>query len=450
MPDAATFAPDTQACGDFGNCLNPQGEELQRSAGGPAVAAHGAEKARKVRQPECFERFRCIGADCEDTCCAGWRIPVDQGTYEKYQNLRAPRIAGKALSSLVEINPAPGPFARIRQEGAGCPALHNGLCAVQQTLGESYLPDMCSTYPRILNAIGGAIEVSLQLSCPEAARLVLNDPGAMVFHERTDELPHRSGDIKLIAGDPDDRLYQIRTVVIEMIRERSLPLGQRIVSLGFAIDRLADVDMAGAVPVLEDYLKSLRRGSFDGIFAALRADPKFQLETVRDLVVARVETDRSTRFLECYKDFMRGLAWTPESTMEELADRYQRSCQSIFMPFVQRHEHLLENYVISCIFRTLYPYGPRPQGHNFAIDSSREAMRRSFVRLAVHYAIVRTMLIGMAALHKDDLSVHHAVKLVQSYSRVSMNTTFFATADIEYLEKDGGDPVRKAAELAMA
>ena len=77
-------------------------------------------------------------------------------------------------------------------------------------------------------------------------------------------------------------------------------------------------------------------------------------------------------------------------------------------------------------------------------------MRRSFVRLAVHYAIVRTMLIGMAALHKDDLSVHHAVKLVQSYSRVSMNTTFFATADIEYLEKDGGDPVRKAAELAMA
>jgi lysine-N-methylase len=76
-------------------------------------------------------------------------------------------------------------------------------------------------------------------------------------------------------------------------------------------------------------------------------------------------------------------------------------------------------------------------------------MRHSFVRLSVHYGIVRTLLIGMAALHKDDLSVHHVVKLVQSYSRVTMNNTFFATADIEYLEKDGSDPVRKAAELAM-
>jgi hypothetical protein len=59
------------------------------------------------------------------------------------------------------------------------------------------------------------------------------------------------------------------------------------------------------------------------------------------------------------------------------------------------------------------------------------------------------MLIGMAALYRDDLSVDHVIKLVQSYSRVSMNNTFFATADIEYLEKDGRDPVRKAVELAI-
>jgi lysine-N-methylase len=446
--DAASCAPNTQACADFGNCLNQQGEELQRSTRRRAAPVHGARDAHKVRQPECFRHFRCIGAECEDTCCGGWRIPVDQETYEKYQNLPAQRIAGKALSSLVEINPEPGPFARIRQEGAGCLALHKGLCAVQQTLGESYLPDICSTYPRILNAIGNAIEASLQLTCPEAVRLILNDPGAMVFHECIEELPHRSRDIKWIAGDPDDHLYQIRTLVAEFIRERSLPLGQRIVGVGFAIDILADVDMADAVRLLEDHLKSLRQGSFDSTFAAVKADPTFQLKTVQDLVEGRLETE-SPRFLECYKDFLRGLAWTPESTMEELADRYQRAWQSIFTPFVRRHEHLLENFLISCIFRTLYPYGPRPQGQKFAIDSSREAMRHSFVRLSVHYGIVRTLLIGMAALHKDDLSVHHVVKLVQSYSRVSMNNTFFATADIEYLEKDGSDPVRKAAELAM-
>src|ERR1700721_2586267 len=80
---------------------------------------------RKVRQPQCFDRFRCTGADCEDTCCAGWGLPVDQETYEKYQNLPGHRIAGKALGNLVEINPAPSSsrnYAAFRLEKERCPA----------------------------------------------------------------------------------------------------------------------------------------------------------------------------------------------------------------------------------------------------------------------------------------------------------------------------------------
>src|SRR5580700_2344665 len=175
-----------------------------------------AEDILKVRQPKSFDRFRCIAADCEDTCCVGWGIPVDQATYQKYINLPAHRIADKALSSLVEINPAtssPGDFAKFRLDGARCPALHNNLCSIQHTLGEPYLPDLCSKYPRVLNLVGNVVERSLHLSCPEAARLVLNDPEAMVFHERTEErLLHPSGSLNLVADDPDDCLVRIRTL----------------------------------------------------------------------------------------------------------------------------------------------------------------------------------------------------------------------------------------------
>ena len=408
----------------------------------------------KVRQPQYFDSFRCIGADCEDTCCAGWGIPVDQKTYEKYQNLAACRIADKPLSSLVEINPArssAGDFAKIRLDGERCPALHKDLCAIQETLGESYLPDLCSKYPRVLNASGSVVERSLHLSCPEAARLVLNDPGAMVFRERTEDLPpHHSGSLNSIADDADDRMYRIRTLMFELIQQRTLPLWQRIISLGFAVDRLAGVGMADAVTVLEDYLNSLRQGSFDSIFKALKADPAVQLETVLDLVVSRIGTDyTSPRFLECYKDFMRGLAWTPESTMEELADRYHLSLQSVFLPFIRRHEHLLENYVINYIFRTGFPYRSRLPDKKFAIDSSTASMRHSLVLLAVHYAIIRTMLIGMAALHKDNLSTQHAVKLVQSYSKAFLHSTSFEAAAIEYLAKNAGDSPRTLAVLMM-
>jgi len=412
-----------------------------------------AEHLRKVRQPRSFDRFHCIGADGEDTCCIGWGIVVDQETYQKYQNLPAHRIANKSLSSLVEINPArssAGDYAKLRMEGARCPALQEDLCAIQQTLGEPYLPDLCSKYPRVLNVVGGAVEKSLHLSCPEAARLVLNDPEGMAFDERMQELSHRSNSLSLVADDPSDLLYRVRTLLIEVIQDRSFPLWQRIVSLGLATERLAGVDMARAVPVLEDFLRNLRRGSFDGALKSLKADPAFQLETVLDLVVARIGSDYTApRFLECYKEFMLGLAWTPQTSMEELTARYSLSSRGYFLSFVRRHEHMLENYLVNYIFRTVFPYRSRLPEQKFAIDSSRESIGHSFVLLGVHYAIIRTLLIGMAALYKENLNIEHAVRLVQSYSKAFLHSISFEAAAIEYLEKNVGEPARRVAELVM-
>ena len=31
----------------------------------------------KVTYPNNFARFKCIGGECEDTCCAGWEIDID-------------------------------------------------------------------------------------------------------------------------------------------------------------------------------------------------------------------------------------------------------------------------------------------------------------------------------------------------------------------------------------
>jgi lysine-N-methylase len=407
----------------------------------------------QVREPQCFSRFHCTGADCEDTCCIGWEILVDQENYEKYQSLPEQQIAGRALSSLIEINPARSSsrdYGKFRLEESRCPALLDGLCSIQQTMGEPSIPDLCSTYPRVLNVIGRTVEQSLHLSCPEAARLVLTDADAMFFHERTEEgLPHRSGSITPVTGDADS-LYRVRALVIEVIRERSLPLWQRIVSLGIAVDRLAGVDMTHAVTVLEDHLRKLRQGLFHDTLALHRSDPQFQLETVLELVVARIQSDYTApRFLECYRDFMVGLAWTPESTMEELTARYCLSCQGSFLPFVGRNEHLLENYLINHIFRTIFPYRSKLPDQKFAIDSSIEMMRRVLLMLSVHYMIVRTLLIGMAALYKDKLGVDHAVKLVQSYSKAFLHSSSFETTAIEYLGEKFEEPASRIAVLIM-
>ena len=34
-----------------------------------------------------IEKFRCLGADCGDSCCVGWDVRVDQDTYQKLQDV---------------------------------------------------------------------------------------------------------------------------------------------------------------------------------------------------------------------------------------------------------------------------------------------------------------------------------------------------------------------------
>ena len=51
----------------------------------------------KIRVPEYFKEFKCIASKCEDTCCAGWGIVIDDETYKHYQNVQGE--FGKRLRS---------------------------------------------------------------------------------------------------------------------------------------------------------------------------------------------------------------------------------------------------------------------------------------------------------------------------------------------------------------
>lgn len=420
----------------------------------PDVTLKPMPDAHMVRQPRYVDQFCCVGATCEDSCCQGWGIPVDRRTYGNYQSLPDVRIAGKALNSLVEINPASSSsvdYARMRLEGTACPAFNEGLCSIQRALGEIYIPDLCSAYPRVLNMTGGAVEKSLHLSCPEAARLALSDPEAMDLCERMEEsLPRRAGSLSVVAGAADESFHRVRTLMIEVIGERSLPLWQRIVSLGFALDRIAGVDTTHAVGILQSHLSALRQGLLQGIFAGLHTAPALRMETVLELIVARLRADYThPRLLDCYREFMRGLDWTNESTMEELASRYHRASEDYFLPFLRRQEHLLENYLANYMFRTLFPYRRRQPNQTFAIDSGTESMQNAFLMLAAHYAIVRTLLVGMAALHRQNLNMGHAIKLVQSYSKAFLHDNSFEALAIQLLRKNVRHPTHIAAVLVM-
>ena len=61
----------------------------------------------------------------------------------------------------------------------------DGLCRLQKTHGEEFLPDICDSYPRVSYRFGDYAERSLALTCPVAARLALLPDSPMRFEERT-------------------------------------------------------------------------------------------------------------------------------------------------------------------------------------------------------------------------------------------------------------------------
>ena len=59
-----------------------------------------------------------------------------------------------------------------------------GLCTIQQNLGEASLCQTCRIYPRHMEAYPGFREYMLMLSCPEAARMMLTRKEPMIFREK--------------------------------------------------------------------------------------------------------------------------------------------------------------------------------------------------------------------------------------------------------------------------
>jgi lysine-N-methylase len=367
----------------------------------------------KRLQPQSYHAFRCIGADCEDTCCIGWIVNVDKHTFEAYQRSDDPEL-GPRLHELVTINSASNSddnYARIALSGPGCPFLAEGWCSIQKKLGEEYLSIMCATYPRVMNVVDDVLQRSLDLSCPEAARVVLLNPNRMQFDE-DEGSPHdpRLGHLSVLrtSNGKSDKPYrhfrEIRGFVIWLLQYRAYSLWKRLVILGSFCDQLHEMSAAGrhseTLEVLESYRDAVDRDLFGQALGTHRAQPAAQLELILELIVGRLGSDFTPpRFLACYQEFMQGIDWTAESSMDDIGRRYAAAHAQYYAPFMSQHEYMLEHYLVNYVHRTLFPLGPQESNRDLSVHHMAQSIRDQYLLLIVYYAIIQTVLIGVAGFH---------------------------------------------------
>lgn len=208
--------------------------------------------------PEFYKDFRCIASACPDSCCKEWEVDIDQQTAALYRGL--PGELGDSLRQVLRTT-EDGTCMTI-QDGR-CPMWQaDGLCRIHRELGHDALSRTCREYPRIRHDYCDFVELGLELSCPEAARLILASPYRM---EET-----------VIAGDSEEALdapllqtlLRSRREALFFLENADLPVPHKLaVLLLFAHDIQEEID-GGAPAVLtpqenlQDALRYAGSGDF--------------------------------------------------------------------------------------------------------------------------------------------------------------------------------------------
>ena len=200
-------------------------------------------------RPDYYQDFECIADRCEDTCCAGWQIVIDKETLKKYR-----KIKGDFKKDIFKkVNWFQGVFKQDKSKR--CAFLNDrNLCDLYLSQGEEGFCKTCREYPRHTEEFEGVREITLSISCPEVARILMNrmEPVTFISEEKEGEEEFE---------DFDPFLYSIledaRKEMITILQNRDLTILDRILLvLGMAHDmqgRMNRQEMFACSDVISKY-----------------------------------------------------------------------------------------------------------------------------------------------------------------------------------------------------
>ncbi|OAB42940.1 flagellin lysine-N-methylase [Paenibacillus glacialis] len=397
-------------------------------------------KPRSMLVPSYMQKFNCIGSACEDTCCAGWQVTIDKNTYKKYNKVRSELKS--ALDNHVKRNrtsKSSEDYAKIvLNSELSCPMLNDKkLCSIQLKLGESYLSNTCATYPRVSNEVNGILEKSATMSCPEVARLALLNPNGIEFDE-TEE----PADIRLsiknrldtkVGQQPQVQLQQyfweLRIFSIQTLQNRNFSLADRLIILGMFYQKVEQYIQDGQIQeipqLIASYTVMVEGNGLANMLTDIPVLSTIQMELLKNLIDTRMSHGvRNQRYIDCFGELLHGIQYAKESSVEEISSCYQVAYNDFYLPFMSKHEYILENYLVNYVYLNLFPLG------------NGSDIFEEYIMMVIHYAMIKMHLIGMAGYHKENFGVEQIIKLIQSFGKVIEHSPLYLREVRELLRKN--------------
>ena len=188
--------------------------------------------------PSYYKAFSCIASHCPDSCCHEWDVQVDAESAARWRSMEGG--LGDALRAYLYDEDGE---TYLRNEDGRCPMWRpDGLCRIQAERGHDELCTVCQQFPRLRHDYGDFLELGLELSCPEAARLILETPLELV----TEIVP--GGEEPEYDSEIMDFLRQSRPAALALLENNAYTLPERLrllLMLGYHVQAAID----GAEPL---------------------------------------------------------------------------------------------------------------------------------------------------------------------------------------------------------
>jgi len=371
--------------------------------------------------PKYVTQFQCLGGECPDTCCSTWAINVDKDTFQRYRREVHPALKPLLQQYLVQEDKES--YARhgklkLRPSDSHC-GLHtsDGMCPIQQKLGEDALSDTCYIYPRYVVQFGDRFEQSLTLSCPEAARLALTQDDAFEFvsADFTTRLA-TTPVVTAVRGFSIEAMDEVRVFLIQLFQTSSLSNTERLVTAGWLCQQLDVLVDTGTQARTETLLAEMRTmiesGSIHATVGQLNKQQATSVTLFSILFGVKSPDEARGNQRDVLDRVRSGLEITGDLSLVKISDNYVRGTQ-----FLAEDgglcERLVSRYLLNDLIRETFPW-------------TQTSAMAHYRRLLTRYGILRLMLAGMAAGQGSALDETAIVRTIQVFCRIYQHNMAFA------------------------
>ncbi|MEG2812110.1 MAG: flagellin lysine-N-methylase [Clostridium sp.] len=309
------------------------------------------KKIYNVLEIEGYSDFKCIGPECEDDCCKGWKILVDKKAYLMYSQIKDKSIKNRVLNSIniktKMKNTSNAGVLKLGKDSRCKLQEDDRLCFLHKNLGEDSLCRTCKVYPKVINEVDGVLELSHTLSCPEAVRKIL-----MVDKPKEFNCAEKEIDGEFIATSIEcDKSYnlrkqlfwEIRSATIHILQSRKYKLWQRVILAGFMFESLEEVFKLGDK---NEVIKSINKYK----------DIVNNEEIIK--INIPIEEDKQLEIINSIYYFISDCMAVGDVNIDRLYIKeidIRKADLDSLKEVIQEYEYVFENYIVNYIFQNLIP-----------------------------------------------------------------------------------------------